>query len=447
LKKVLIIGGGWAGLSAAVQAIKSGAKVTLIEAKNELGGRARSVNLRGHTVDNGQHILIGAYRATLGLMSEVGLTPQTLLHRCRLSLLNNQSQGFELTGPHWLPLFFQFLLATLKCQNWTLVDKWSLLQVSAQWFLQGFKCSATSSVTEISEGASSLVMSTFITPLCLSALNTPPESTSGQIFLRVLKDAMLSGAGSSDFLIPRCTLGELFPQACERWLIQRGCVILKGKRLEQLPTVATPIEQAFSSDPLEAPDAIIIACDATNAARLTSQLNPSWATSAQSLEHTQIATTYIKCNDPTFKGLKRALTMLRSDSDSSGQIRAPAQFVFDRRLLFTDNPGQSQENINKTLLAFVSSYATLTNDQISLAVMDQASKELGLQSLELLGTITERRATFFAKPGVVRPTYQVANGVWACGDYVQGPYPSTIEGAVLSGIQVFEKVIQSFQML
>ena len=142
LKKVLIIGGGWAGLSAAVQAIKSGAKVTLIEAKNELGGRARSVNLRGHTVDNGQHILIGAYRATLGLMSEVGLTPQTLLHRCRLSLLNNQSQGFELTGPHWLPLFFQFLLATLKCQNWTLVDKWSLLQVSAQWFLQGFKCSA-----------------------------------------------------------------------------------------------------------------------------------------------------------------------------------------------------------------------------------------------------------------------------------------------------------------
>ena len=76
--KIAVIGGGWAGIAAAVEATTAGANVTLIEAGRVLGGRARSVSIDGRTLDNGQHILLGAYRDTLALMRRVGADPDTL---------------------------------------------------------------------------------------------------------------------------------------------------------------------------------------------------------------------------------------------------------------------------------------------------------------------------------------------------------------------------------
>ena len=143
LKKVLIIGAGWAGLSAAVQATQRGLQVTLVEAKTELGGRARSVNLNGLTLDNGQHILIGAYRATLALMARVGLRPEQLLLRQKLSLKDKSGKGFSLVGFEWLSPSLRFLIGTLNCTNWTFKDKYSLISLAAKWSFNRFICRDT----------------------------------------------------------------------------------------------------------------------------------------------------------------------------------------------------------------------------------------------------------------------------------------------------------------
>ena len=79
--KAAIVGGGWAGLSTAVELAKAGVGVTVFEAAKQLGGRARSVDLHGHRLDNGQHLLVGAYCETLRLMREVGAEPERLLKR------------------------------------------------------------------------------------------------------------------------------------------------------------------------------------------------------------------------------------------------------------------------------------------------------------------------------------------------------------------------------
>jgi len=431
LKKVLIIGAGWAGLSAAVQATQRGLQVTLVEAKTELGGRARSVNLNGLTLDNGQHILIGAYRATLALMARVGLRPEQLLLRQKLSLKDKSGKGFSLVGFEWLSPSLRFLIGTLNCTNWTFKDKYSLISLAAKWSFNRFICRDTESVEDLCKGLSTKVLDSFISPLCLSAFNTPIELSSGRVFLKVLQDALLSGSGSSDFLIPRCDLGALFPHACENWLLQHGCIIQKGERIERL----SDLENQF--------EAIIVACDPTNAARLINAVNPKWSQVTQNLEHTQIATTYIRCKDRGFKALCNPLIMLSSDAANKDQVHAPAQFVFDRGYLFKDNPDSIEAIANRGILSFVSSYATLPNEQISLAVMRQAREELELSELEVLGTILERRAAFCCKPGLIRPTDQVADKVWVCGDYVRGPYPSTLEGAVLSGREVAENVFSS----
>ena len=85
-QQISIIGGGWAGLAAAVVACEAGHRVSLYEASSSLGGRARSLanTVNELPLDNGQHILIGAYSATLGLMQRVGLDPSAVLLRLQL---------------------------------------------------------------------------------------------------------------------------------------------------------------------------------------------------------------------------------------------------------------------------------------------------------------------------------------------------------------------------
>ncbi|HKB61244.1 MAG TPA: FAD-dependent oxidoreductase, partial [Burkholderiales bacterium] len=75
MSRVAVVGAGWAGLAAAVTLAEQGVPVTVFEASRSLGGRARRVSVDGVDLDNGQHVLIGAYRETLRLMRKVGADP------------------------------------------------------------------------------------------------------------------------------------------------------------------------------------------------------------------------------------------------------------------------------------------------------------------------------------------------------------------------------------
>jgi hypothetical protein len=112
---------------------------------------------------------------------------------------------------------------------------------------------------------------------------------------------------------------------------------------------------------------------------------------------------------------------------SPGTTPAPAQFVFDRGQL-----GGPQG-----LLAFVVSASTGQRDDIQAQVLVQAEQQLGLR-LQAVQTIVEKRATFACTPGLQRPALQIAPGLLACGDYVDGPYPATLEGAVRSAVAAVE---------
>ena len=99
-QKIAVVGAGWAGLSAAVCATQAGHQVTLFEASRHWGGRARSLALQGNeavTVDNGQHILIGAYHQCLRMMKSVGVQEETALWRLPLQLIKPDGTGLALT--------------------------------------------------------------------------------------------------------------------------------------------------------------------------------------------------------------------------------------------------------------------------------------------------------------------------------------------------------------
>lgn len=403
-----MIGAGWAGLAAAVCATQRGWQVSLHEASRTLGGRARSVLHDGHWVDNGQHVLIGAYRDTLALLRRVGIDPDKVFHRHPLDLRLIDGQGLKLAD---LPPPWNALWGVLQAQGWGWGDRTSLLRASLRWQWQGFTCPPDWTVATLCAGVTQRVMQELIEPLCVSALNIPAAQASATVFLRVLQDGLFGGRGSADILLPRVPLAELLPQAAHRWLLANGAQVHLGQRVTDLRRAQHEVQA----------DHLVLACSSPEAARLASPLNATWSAVTADLPFTAITTVCLRCDDPGFKGLARPLQALRSDAHH------PAQFVAER----------------DGVLSFVISHSQGERDTLVAQVMDQARALLRTQALSLLFCTTEKRATFACTPALNRPGSQVAFGVWACGDYLAGPYPATLEGAVRSGLQVVEQIAQA----
>jgi len=424
LKRLTIVGGGWAGLAAAVRAAQLGWQVKLLEAAPVLGGRARRIHHQGLTLDNGPHLLIGAYTHTLALMRQLGLDTERLLWRMPLNLRNAQGIGLELPD---LPAPWNLLwgITASNALDWR--DKLSLLRAAAGWQRAGFICPPRTSVAQLCAGLRPRVINHLIEPLCVSALNTPMDQACAAVFLRVLRDALYSGPGSADFLLPRSDMGALLPDAALTWLRAQGAHVELGQHQKICPTAQRK------------GDVVLLACPAWEAARLTQAVNPDWSAQAAQLSHQGIATVYLRNprhgdgngqrNDQGRAVLPRP--MLALDSSAS----APAQFVFDRGALSGDAAQQG-------ILAAVVSACQGDRDHLTSLVKAQIENQLGLPDLQVITTVVERRATFSCTPGLIRPGAHIGPGLWACGDHVQGPYPATLEGAVRSGLEVVDQLTQ-----
>jgi squalene-associated FAD-dependent desaturase len=424
--RVAIIGGGWAGLAAAVAGAQAGLSITLFEAARAFGGRARSLVVTGPqgnklVLDNGQHILIGAYTETLRLMDLVGAHPERMLLRLPLTLQYPDGSGLVLPDAR-SP--FDALAGILRTKGWSWGDRLSLLRAAIGWQLRGFRCAPGTSVRDLARGVTARVHDELLEPLCVSALNTPTDRSSGEVFLRVLRDSLFGqGHGSwngSNLLLPRAPLGRLFPEAACVWLARHGVGMRSGERVREIVRDGARwlVDGAGY-------DQVILACPPWEAARLVAQGalggTQDWQALVDGLGYEAITTVYAT------GGPRLAQPMLALRSGPG----APAQFVFDRSQL--DGP--------PGLLAFVASASEGDRDAIEGQVLRQAAG-LGWH-VQALQTVVEKRATFACTPGLRRPGQAVAPGLWACGDYVEGPYPATIEGAVRSALAAVAAVSAS----
>lgn len=368
-------------------------------------------------LDNGQHILIGAYRDCLQLMRELGVAPEQHLKRLPLALRTPDGAGLAL--PAGWPPRLGVLAGVLGAQGWRWRDKLSLLQCALGWQRAGFDCPTDWTVSRLCQGLSAAVFDSLIEPLCVSALNTPAERASGQVFLRVMKDALFGEPGGADLLLPLTDLSALLPDAAVAWLQAQGQECQLGARVQALSRSAAGWALLTQGETLHA-DAVLLACPATEAARLLQPLagSAAWVQEATALQHEAIATVYAWAPQAR---LPQAMLALHADSAN------PAQFVFDRGQL--GGPAG--------LLAFVVSASTGERAALAQAVLAQAGAQLGLTGLEVVSTVVEKRATFACTPGLLRPGMQPLEGdkrLLVCGDYVAGPYPATLEGAVRSGL-------------
>lgn len=418
-----MIGAGWAGLAAAVEATRCGHHVTLYDMAPQAGGRARSQapEASGTRLDNGQHILIGAYTETLALMRQVGADPDTLLRRLPLQLVDADGRGLNLPPG---PALLAFGRGVWAQPDWRISERLKLLATAGQWALRGFRCPDHLTVAELTARLPATIRRELIEPLCVAALNTPADAASARVFLRVLHDALFAGPGAADLLLPRVPLAELLPEPALDWLQVRGATLKLRQRVERLDCVsADPARPCWRVDDT-LHDAVILACSATEAARLTAPHAAPWAELAAAFRYEPIITVTLSC-----PGARLAAPMVRLTDGAD----APAQFAFDQR--------QIQQAGDRFTFVVSGAAAWLQRgDAVTQAVRRQA--ESALRPIrpdrpcgppELVRTITEKRATFRCTPGLPRPPARITRGLVGAGDYISGPYPATLEGAVRSG--------------
>ena len=395
--KVAVIGGGWAGMAAAVELTAAGIPTTLFEAGRALGGRARSTMIDGRTLDNGQHILLGAYREILTVMRQVGADPDQLLERRPLQIVD--ATGFRMALPAWpAPLNVAWGLLGASGVGWP-------EKLRTAWWMQGvkvrrFKLNTDTTVDEWLDAAGQQgeLRRHLWDPLCLAALNIPAERASAQVFANVLRDSLGSARREdTDLLVPRVDLGRLLPEPATRWLTAHGAMLRFGVRVDQIVTNTDHLEIAG-----EQFTAAIIATAPQHAAKL-------WPGMQASYDYEPIATVYLQFG-PDF----RLPFPLFKQSGTHGQ------WAVDRG-----------NGLIGCVLSGSGDWEALADDELAAAMQG------GLPATEAPRwhkVIREKRATFSCRPGIARPGCVTSDPrILLAGDYTWADYPATLEGAVRSG--------------
>lgn len=445
---VAVIGAGWAGCAAAVELARRGAKVSVFEAARVAGGRARRVQHRGHALDNGQHILLGAYHDTLRTMRTVGLEPSRLLLRLPLQMrYPSGADGMDLLAPH-LPAPLHMAVGVLRARGLSVADKLALARFSTAARWMGWQLNIDCSVSELLArfDQTERLIRLMWRPLCIAALNTVPERASAQVFLAVLRDSLGAARAASDMLLPRVDLSALFPDAAMAYLEQHGGRIYYGghvraiDRIDRIDPIGSSGElwrlRTEGRNDLPAVDfsQVIIATSPPQAQRLIAPWDPTVA-AAMDFTYQPITTCYLQYP----AGLTLPAPMLALADDPERQHWG--QFVFDRGQL---------DSLQAGLLAVVVSTSGVALENGTEALEQAVARQLAevfrnpaLASPVWTDTLTEKRATFECVPELKRPTNATAYpGLWLAGDYTASDYPATIESAVRSGLAAAEGVLK-----
>jgi squalene-associated FAD-dependent desaturase len=407
---VAIVGGGWAGLACAVTLAAADVPVTLFEAARQLGGRARAVVWDDLTVDNGQHLMLGAYRQTLALLERLGTRDLVERHPLDLRL-----PGFRLALPK-LPSPLHLAAGLLRAQGLSWREK-----LAAALFMQGlqrkgFRLDRDMPVQALLQDQPATLVEKLWGPLCIAALNTPLAQASAQVFCNVLRDSLLGAREDSDLVFNRADLGHLLPAAAVAFLRRSGAEIRLSTRVEGLRHQ----RRGLGLDgPQEWFQTVVLATHPSQVNALTAQL-------------------------PELAEVRAALARFTWQPILTLWLRFETAPAFPFPMLGL-GPGQApwafaRHDIAPGVVSIVESaegpHLALAPEALLASYLKQLQAVLGpLPRLLAWRGITEKRATYACTPDMDRPGNATPlPGLYLAGDYTAGPYPATLEGAVGSGV-------------
>jgi hydroxysqualene dehydroxylase len=421
-----IIGGGYAGMAAAVELADAGIEVVVFEAAKDLGGRARRVTLNGVALDNGQHILLGAYRETLELITRVRPGAAQAMLRRPLDIFI--AGEFRLTAAP-LPAPFDLAIGMALAHGLSLAERVSASIFLLRMRLRGFRLASDLSVGDLlrASGQGARCIRLLWEPLCVSALNTPLADASAQIFLHVLQDGLLGARGDSDLVIPRDDLTALFPAPAAAHVAARGGSIRTGTTIRGI-TAAGAGYRLEGGEASPVYDNVIIAASPHRVPALLGSL-PALAPLAAAIEgfdYEPISTCYLQY--PATTTLPAPMVgMMGNAGGNTG--RRLGQWAFDRGEL------SGAHGLIAIVISASGPHEALSQDELAHRLHRELAELIqDLPQPHWSRVISEKRATYSCRPGLLRPAIRTAMpGLFVAGDYVESRYPATLEAAVSSG--------------
>jgi len=416
---VAVIGGGYAGMAAAVTLAECGVPVTVFEAARMLGGRARRVEHHDLALDNGLHILVGAYGETLRLMRLVGASPQEFFLRLPFTWRIHQRFTLRAAG---LPAPLHLLAGLIAASGAALAERLSAARFVLRMRRRGYILERDTTVATLldNQGQSGPLTRLFWRPLCISALNTPPETASAQVFLNVLRDCLDGGRAASDLLLPRVDLTRLFPDPAADYVRARGGAVLTGHRV-------TGIDERESGFSVRCADREHVFSHVVCA--LAPYHAEAFLVGISALAEAAEAVSRLSYQ-PVYSVYLRYPEVIRLPAPMLGFDSGLLQWAFDRGAL------AGQHGVIGAVISAEGAHQDLPQEDLAELVHQELQQQLGLlPEPSWCRVIAEKRATFACTPGLRRPELRTPlRNFFLAGDYVASDYPGTIESAVRSGI-------------
>jgi len=434
MKKVIIIGGGFAGLSAAAELSSAGFHVTLIEQRRFLGGRAYSFidKNTGLELDNGQHILMGCYENTFRFLEKIGVINKLYFQKdlC-VNFLDTNGTVYRLNCLP-LPAPFHILSGILRFKAISLAERIRMLNM-AKGVLFGNTSNSSHDLT-ITEwlkmlGQGKKARETLWDIITIATMNEHPDNSSAAIFRNVMKKAFFSHRRNSRIVLPVVPLSRLFADNAETYIRQNGGSIEKGIAVSALLTGNNSVSGVKLKDGrVFRGDYYISAVPYYSVQRLFA----GTGFSGTALQPSPIISIHLLFNKPLTEQTFAAL------------LNSPIQWVFNKEKIFRNASYRG-------LLSLVISGAHRYIDVPSEKLVELALRELkkvfpDSSSVKLLccKVIKERHATFSPQPGVdkFRPSQMTEiKNLFLAGDWTDTGLPATIEGAVLSGHKCAKAIV------
>jgi hydroxysqualene dehydroxylase len=415
-KKVIVIGGGFAGLTAAACLVKNKFKVTLLESSPKLGGRAYSfLNKDTNTqVDNGQHILMGCYHETLKFLKLIGATDNfSFQKQLEVNFVKEESRIFPLKSARlFYPL--NLILGLLRYKALEPKDRLSLLKV----FLK-LPFYSTNKFSEINikewlefENQSMTIQNALWKILAVGALNTNLEKASAKIFIDILKQIFLNGGSASTIVLPKYGLSKSYCKNAEEIIKNNGGNIYLSESVENIFIKESRVLSVNTSKQ-DYSDFGFVICAV-----------PSFALN-------RLFTDENKINIPEFSysSILNFQIWLKKNvipEGFFGLINSPLHWVFNKGTHLNIVISDANELVNKS-------------DEELIELVKVEMQKFFLLDPGLISDykiIKEKRATFIPSNDVInkRPKQKTGNeNLILAGDWVDTGLPSTIESAVKSG--------------
>ncbi len=465
----VVIGAGFAGLSAAVRLTKNGARVLVLEARARLGGRATAFPDRetGELVDNGQHILLGCYADTFEFLQDIGAADRVRLEpQLAVTMIDRRGRRSRLSCPA-LPPPFHLLAGIMDWDALSWSDRLSVLGMvaplrNARRALQPgstVKAASPGETVEnwlIHNGQTPRIREMLWDPLALAALNQSPRQAAAPVFARVLAEMFGDDPRAAAIALPTQPLEAMYGDPAREFIESHGGTVRTGApaRIRVQDSRVASVEAAGEQWPA---DRVIAAVPWFAIGELFGappEPLVGLLDRARRMSSSPIVTVNLWFDRPIM------------DEPFIGLPGRAMQWVFDKRLIFgrrsaegaTASHAEARRNVapaeaeGKTShVSMVSSGAVemvgLTNDEL----IDKASGELleampELRDVRLTAAavVREPRATFSLAVGEpARPSTDTAvRGLLLAGDWIDTGLPGTIESAVRSGHRAAKLAIQ-----